>query len=181
LLLDKLDEFKPSVGRESVDVGDVGLLAVRDIAGKSSGQKLHAETLLGSRTTQAVEDMHEGEFSGPSGRGIELQDAKSFFVFKVCGTVAFSKRRGLCLLVFRVPAGGKATGSIATTRIGSRREPRMADWDTRELAQTAATEDCAEVSDEGIRDVTSRWIVDESNGTHYAGYAQQPPRRTEGK
>jgi hypothetical protein len=39
----------------------------------------------------------------------------------------------------------------------------MADWDTRELAQAATTEDCAEVSDEGIRDVNSRSIVDESN------------------
>jgi hypothetical protein len=120
LLLDKLDEFKPSIGRESVDVGDVGLLAVRNIASKSSGQKLHAETLLGSRTMQAVEDRHEGEFSGPSGSGVELQDAKGFFVFKVCGTVAFSKGRGLRLLAFRVPASGKATGSIATMRIGSR-------------------------------------------------------------
>lgn len=40
----------------------------------------------------------------------------------------------------------------------------MADWDTRELAQAATTEDCAEVSDEGIRDVNSRSIVDESDG-----------------
>jgi hypothetical protein len=120
LLLDKLDEFKRSVGGESVDVGDVGLFAVRDITGKPLGQNLNAETLLGSRTTQAVEDMHEGEFSGPSGRGIELQDAKSFFVFKVCGTVAFSKGRGLHLLAFRVPAGGRATGSVATLGIGCR-------------------------------------------------------------
>jgi hypothetical protein len=91
LLLDKLDEFKPSIGRESVDVGDVGLLAVRNIAGKSLGQKLNAETLLGSRTMQAVEDRHEGEFSEPSGSGVELQDAKSFLCSRSAGLLPLAR------------------------------------------------------------------------------------------
>jgi hypothetical protein len=38
----------------------------------------------------------------------------------------------------------------------------VADWDARKLAQTVAAEDCAEVSDEGIRDVNSRAILKES-------------------
>jgi hypothetical protein len=39
----------------------------------------------------------------------------------------------------------------------------VADWDARELAQTIAAEDCTEVSNEGIRDINSRLIADESN------------------